>query len=137
MTTLEKEQIKQEITKTVDSYFEVVKANDIERILEFWSDSEKFIHAGDGSIIGDYKEWSNWLKDWTNPDREWLYWNNKDVHVIVLDKLTGTYTMNFENAFVYNGDTTRVKGSWTYVMCKEGNHWKVITSNGAHKGFSY
>ena len=137
LTRLEKEQITKEIVGVVDNYFKVVQANDIDQILEFWSDSEEFIHAGDGSIVGDYEKWSNWLKDWTNPDRKWLYWNNTDVHVIVLDKMTGTYTMNFDNAFILDGDTMKVKGSWTYVLRKEGVEWKVITSNGTHKGFDY
>lgn len=133
----EKESIKSQITQRVEDYYEAVTNNKIEEILNFWSDSEEFIHAGDGSILGGYQEWSSWLKEWNNPARDWLYWNNEDIHVIVLDKNIATYTMNFENAYVENMDTSRTTGAWTFVFRKDEETWKVIASNGTHKGFSY
>ena len=137
LSNSEKDDIKKEIIQIVDNYFESVKSNDIEEILIFWSNSDDFIHAGDGSIFGGYKEWSSYLREWTNPDRKWLYWNNKDIHVIVIDRIAASYTMNFENAFIEKGDTIKVKGSWTYVFRKENSEWKVVASNGMHKGFTY
>lgn len=137
LSKAEKEEIRAEIIQIVDDYFEAVKSNDIERILAFWSSSDEFIHAGDGSVFGGYKEWSSYLREWTKPDRIWLYWNNKDIHVVVIDKVAASYTMNFENSFIEKNDTVRVKGSWTYVFRKEGSEWKVIASNGMHKGFTY
>ncbi len=137
LSVSEKEKIKSEITQRVDKYYEAVKTNNIDEILSFWSDSDEFIHAGDGSIFGGYKEWSNWLREWTKPDRKWLYWNNRDIHVIPIDKIAATYTMNFENAYIEKGDTMKVRGSWTFVFRKEYSGWKVIASNGMHKGFDY
>ena len=62
---MEKEEITAEIIEVVDKYIEAVTSNDLEKTLAFWSDSDEFIHAGDGSIIGGYAEWSSWLRDWT------------------------------------------------------------------------
>ena len=137
LSNAEKEEIRAEIIQIVDDYYEAVTSNDIERILTFWSSSDEFIHAGDGSIFGGYKEWSSYLRGWTKPDRIWLFWNNKDIHVVVIDKVAASYTMNFENSFIEKSDTVRVKGSWTFVFRKEGSEWKVIASNGMHKGFTY
>ena len=137
LSNSEKDNIKSEIIQRVDVYYEAVKNNNIKEILTFWSSSDDFIHAGDGSIFGGYKEWSIWLREWTKPDRIWLYWNNKDIHVIVIDKIAASYTMNFENAFIEKGDTIKVKGSWTFVFRKENSEWKVVASNGMHKGFTY
>ena len=101
-----KKQIELEIRQTVDDYFEDVKSKDIEAAISFWSDSEDFIHAGDGRVFGGYEKWTNEMRNF-NKDivEEWLYWNNSDIHVIVLSRDAAAYTMNFENAFIENGET--------------------------------
>lgn len=132
-------QIEMEIRKTVEDYLENVKSKNLEGILSFWSDSEDFVHAGDGSIFGGYEEWSNWLinRNKSGVVEKWLYWNNSDIHVIVLDKNAAAYTTNLEMSFISQGDTTEVTGSWTYVFRRTEAGWKVITSNGTHVGLSY
>ena len=134
-----KKKIDLEIRQRVDDYFENVKSKDIEGMLSFWSDSEDFIHAGDGRIFGDYNKWSNWLKNRNRKGTvdEWLYWNNTDIHIIVLSRNAAAYTMNFENAFIENGKTRKVTGSWTYVFRKSESGWQVVMSNGTHIGLSY
>ena len=139
LTDESKEQIEIEIRQTVDDYFENVKSKNLEAMLSFWSDSEDFIHAADGRVFGGYEKWSNWLIDQNKKDtfEEWLYWNNSDIHVIVLSRDAAAYTMNFENAFIENGETRKVTGSWTYVFRKSELGWKVVMSNGTHVGLSY
>lgn len=139
LTDESKVQIELEIRQTVDDYFENVKSKNLEAILSFWSDSEDFIHAGDGSVFGGYEKWSSWLKDMNNKGtvEEWLYWNKSDIHVIVLSKDAAAYTMNFESAFIENGETRTFTGSWTYVFRKSESKWKVVMSNGTHIGLSY
>ena len=139
LTDESKEQIEIEIRQTVDDYFENVKSKNLEAMLSFWSDSEDFIHAADGRVFGGYDKWSNWLIDQNKKDtfEEWLYWNNSDIHVIVLSKDAAAYTMNFENSFVENGETRKVTGSWTYVFRKSELGWQVVMSNGHHIGLSY
>lgn len=113
------------------------KSKDVEGMLSFWSDSEDFIHAGDGSIFGGYEKWSNWMRSKNDEIDEWLYWNNTDIHVIVLARNAAAYTMNFEFAFIEGGETRKVKGSWTYVFRKTQSSWQVVMSNGTHIGLSY
>jgi ketosteroid isomerase-like protein len=139
LTEEEKEQIELEILQTVEDYVEKVKSRDLEGILSFWSDSEDFIHAGDGSIFGGYEKWSNWIRRHITNDaiEEYLYWNNTDIHVIVLARNAAAYTMNFENAFMENSETRKVTGSWTYVFRKSESCWQVVMSNGTHIGLSY
>lgn len=133
----EKEQIEREIRRTVDEYFEAVKSKDLPNILSFWSNSEDFVHAGDGRIFGGYQEWSSWLKNNIDGADEWLYWNNTDIHVLVLARNAACYTMNFENAAIRNRETQEVRGSWTYVFRKAESGWQVVHSNGTHIGWSY
>lgn len=133
----EKEKTSTEIKRAVDNYIKAITSNDLDKMLAFWSDSEEFIHAGDGIVVGGYKEWTNWLRDWFNPEREWLYWKGSNVNTVVLSKEAAVYTYNFEDAYVDGLDTTRVEGAWTFVFRKENNEWKVIASNGAHEGLSY
>ncbi len=139
LTVEEKKQLELEISQTVDTYFESVKSRDIAGMLSFWSDSEDFIHAGDGRIFGDYDKWSNWLKDRHSKGivEKYLYWNTSDIHVIVLSKDAAAYTMNFENAFIQNGETREVTGSWTYVLRKSDSGWQVVMSNVTHFGLNY
>jgi len=115
----EKEQIELEILQTVEDYVEEVKSRDLEGILSFWSDSEDFIHAGDGSIFGGYEKWSNWIRMGIKNDvvDEYLYWNNTDIHVIVLARNAAAYIMNFDNAFIENGETRILNSSRTLGFC--------------------
>jgi ketosteroid isomerase-like protein len=131
-----KGQIELEIRQRVDDYFQ---AKDVEAMLSFWSDSEDFIHAGDGRIYGGYEKWSNWIKNWNREGNidQVLYFNRSDIHVVVLSEDAAAYTMNFEWSFVQNGETRIVPGSWTYVFRKSDLGWQVVMSNGTHIGFSY
>jgi len=137
ITQEKKERIKTEIMNAVNNYNKAITSNDIDKMLAFWSDSEEFIHAGDGIVVGGYEEWTNWMREWFNPDRIWLYWKGSNVNTVVLSNEAAVYTYNFEDAYVDELDTTRVEGAWTFVFRKENKEWKVIASNGTHKGLSY
>ena len=116
MSNAERSRIEQEIRQTVQNYVEVVKAKELPKIVAFWGDFDDFVHAGDGRVFGDRAKWTAWIAN-NLPDR-WLYWNNSDIHVAVLAPNAASYTMNFENSFVKDGETRKVTGSWTYVFRK-------------------
>ena len=61
---------------------------------------------------------------------------SRDI-VGMLSRNAAAYTMNFENAFIENGETRTVTGSWTYVLRKSDLGWQVVMSNGTHIGLSY
>ena len=130
-------QIEREIRQTVDEYVEAVKAKDIPAALSFWSNTADFVHAGDGKIFGGYEEWSSYVANSLEAVDEYLYWNNSDIHVVVLARNAAAYTMNFEVATVTDGEKNEISGSWTYVFRKSESGWQVIQSNGAHVGLNY
>ncbi len=131
----EKGRIEREIRQTVEAYVEAVKSKDLADTLSFWSNSEDFVHAGDGRIFGGYQEWSTWLRN--NVNDEWLYWNNTEIHIVALSRSAASYTTNFEYAWVRDGETHEIQGSWTYVFRKSDSGWQVVHSNGAHIGWTY
>ena len=135
MSDAERSRIEQEVRQTVQNYVEAGKAKDLPKILSFWGDFDDFVHAGDGRVFGDHDKWTAWIRD--NLPDEWLYWNNSDIHVAVLAPNAASYTMNFEVAWIKDGETQEVTGSWTYVFRKTAAGWQVVQSNGTHIGFSY
>ena len=137
LAVTEKKQIESEIKQTVENYIKAVSSKDIEGILSFFSDSEDFLHAGDGTIFGGYEKWANWMKNWVKESGEFLYYNHDDIHVIVLSKNAAACTYQFDMAFKEKGEIKKNKGCWTFVFRWTGSDWKVITSNGAHIGWSY
>ena len=125
--------IKSEINNRVDSYFEAVKVLNLEEMFEFWSDSEDFIFAGDGRILGGYKEWTNEMNQFAEITDHFLYWNNKNIKIEALSRNAASYTMEFDNERIgVSGDTLNTKGSWTYVFKKNEGKWRVIQTNGTH-----
>ncbi len=137
LTLEEKEKIKNEIISAVDNYNDAITSNDLNKMLDFWSNSKEFIHAGDGIVVGGYEEWTNWMREWFSSDRKWLYWEGSNVNTVVLSDEAAVYTYNFKDAYVDGIDTTKVEGAWTFVFRKENSKWRVIASNGSHKGLSY
>jgi hypothetical protein len=137
LSTEEKELIKLEIKRTMDDYIQSVTSKDFEIMTSFWSNSEDFIHAGDGRVFGGYEKWINKMRSYNDATDEWLYWKNTNIHVIVLARNAAAYTTNFEYASIVGVDTLEVKGSWTYVFRKSKSGWQVVTSNGHHIGLSY
>lgn len=112
----EREQIDREIRQTVSDYFEAAKAKDVEKLLSFWSDSEDFVIAGDGNVLGGYDKWAAWLVAKMDQIDKWIYWNVDDIHVTILSRNAAAYTMNFDYSFIEQGETREVNGSWTYVF---------------------
>jgi ketosteroid isomerase-like protein len=135
LTTADKVRIEAEVRQAVADYISVVKSRDMEKIYEFWGDFDDFVHAGDGRVMGDRATWLSWIE--THPVDEFLSWVNTDIHVAVLALNAASYTMNFEVVTVTDGKESRATGSWTYVMRKADNSWRVVHSNGKHNEFSY
>lgn len=129
----EKSKIKNEINNRVDRYFEAVKLLNLEEMYEFWSESEDFIFAGDGRILGGNKEWTNEMNEFAEITDHFIYWNNKNIKIEVLSQNAASYTMEFDNERIgVSGDTLNTKGAWTYVFKRDKGDWRVIQTNGTH-----
>ena len=67
-----------------------------------------------------------------------------DHHFLQLDALqtvlaadAASYTANFEVVSVFGGEEATTTGSWTYVLRRTDEGWRVVHSNGKHNEFSY
>jgi len=101
----------------------------------FWGDFDDFIHAGDGRVFGNREAWIAWMA--SNPPDGMVSWKFSEVHVAVLGGEAASYTANFEVVNVVEGEESTSTGSWTYVLRKTDEGWRVVQSNGKHNNFSY
>ena len=132
----EREAIVQEIERTIDEYIDANLRKDVDAQLGFWSDSEEFVFAGDGTILGGYKEWAELLRQYDQENEKWNYWDIRNLHVVVLSRDTAAATLEFEYSIEKtNGETLRQKGAWTYVFKNFDGKWRVIQTNGTHLSF--
>jgi ketosteroid isomerase-like protein len=127
--------IEAEVRQALDDYAASVVAGDRERVEFFWGDFDDFIHAGDGRVFGDREAWLGWMTS-NRPD-ETISWEFSEVHVAVLGANAASYTANFEVLNLKGGDESTTTGSWTYVLRKTDDGWRVVQSNGMHNEFSY
>ena len=137
-TTLSAEdtaRIEEEVRQALEDYGASVLAGDQERVDAFWGDFDDFIHAGDGRVFGDREAWLEWIAS-NQPDAT-LSWEYSDIHVAVLAPNAASYTANFEVVNVVGGEEVTATGSWTYVLRKTEDGWRVVQSNGKHNEFSY
>jgi uncharacterized protein (TIGR02246 family) len=135
MSTAQKEQIEIEVHEAITNYFDAFTSGDLEATFAFWGDFDDFIHAGDGRVFGDRDKWLAWIAD-NQPD-EYISWSHSDVHVAVLAPTVASCTLNFEVISRTGGEEATGTGSWTYVMRKTNDGWRVVHSNGKHNEFSY
>ena len=132
----EREAIVQEIKQTIDEYINAIQRIDLDAQLSFWSDSEEFVFAGDGAILGGYSEWAEQLRQVNQVNKKWNYFNISNLHVVVLSRDAASATLEFENSKEKtNGETLRQRGVWTYVFKNYDGQWRVIQTNGTHISF--
>lgn len=127
--------IEAEVRQALDDYGASNVAGDWERVDSFWGDFDDFIHAGDGRVFGDRNAWISWMH--ANRSNNAVSWEYSDVHVAVLGANAASYTANFEVVNMVDGEESTITGSWTWVLRKTEDGWRVVHSNGKHNGFSY
>jgi ketosteroid isomerase-like protein len=132
-STQERAAIVAEINQRLAWYRDAVMRRDLEEYLGFWSDSEDFVFAGDGRILGGYDDWAELTAQHNAETEKWLKWEYRNVHVAVLSRDAASCTTEIEMSKLnVDGSTLRLKVAWTYVFKKFGDTWKVIHSNGTH-----
>ncbi len=127
--------IEAEVRQALEDYGASVLAGDQEQVDAFWGDFADFIHAGDGRVFGDREAWIEWMAS-NQPDAT-VSWEYSNIHVAVLGPNAASYTANFEVVNVVDGEEETITGSWTYVLRKTDDGWRVVHSNGKHNEFSY
>jgi len=127
--------IEGEVRQALDDYAASVVAGDQEKMEAFWGDFDDFIHAGDGRVFGDREDWMAWMA--SHPPDGMVSWEFSEVHVAVLGAEAASYTANFQVVNVVDGEESTSTGSWTYVLRRTDEGWRVVQSNGKHNDFSY
>ena len=122
-----------EIRQVLDNYREAMLTRDYDAMLSFWSDSEDFIFAGDGRILGGLEAWKAETTRHYEQTRRWEQWEWQSVHILPLSDSAASATLEFRFRWIdSDGVTHNSRGAWTYVFVKSDGAWKVIHTNGTH-----
>ncbi len=134
LTEQEKAIITEEVKSRVVGYLEAIKTIDIERMLDFWSNTEGFVFAGDGTLIEGYDNHSTiHIKDFVSNLEKVNYIEQNEPHVYILARDAASYAMEYRwSMTMKSGDTLNAEGSWMYVFKKFDDTWRVVHSAGAH-----
>lgn len=137
------ERIKEDIIKSSERHAQGIENLDYETVMEFYGEVEDFVIFGDGYYWGDYLTCSGIWKDFLNPEnwRKMVRWDLSNHKVSVISNDAASYLVEFDNVRVsMTGDTTIVKGCFTYGMKKIGEDWKAVTVHVTHNykpGYGY
>jgi ketosteroid isomerase-like protein len=128
-----KEEIARAVEERVADYADAIKKIDMERMLNFWADTEGFVFAGDGLLTVGYDKYANQLREMMSNIAEVTSIEFGNFHVYVLSNDAASLSMEYEWSMIdKDGNTINAKGSWMYVFKKFGDVWKVVHSAGAH-----
>lgn len=81
MSEEDRQAVVAEIHARLDEYAHEVTSKDIEAMLRFWNDSEEFLYAANGRILGSYDEWAALTTQHNAETQKCLYWNWQNVNV--------------------------------------------------------
>ena len=125
--------VESSIRNVLDGYREAMLTRDYESMIGFWSDSDDFVFAGDGRILGGIDAWkAQTTADYENTE-SWEIWDWQNVQVLPLSPEAASATVEFRFRWVDNeGSTWNSRGAWTYVFRLEEDGWKVVQTNGTH-----
>ena len=129
----ERQAIVGEIIQKQEQYRDAAMRLDLAGQLAYWDDSEDFVMAADGSILGGYDEWVIQLTRFNEETEKWLKWETRNVHVAVLSRDAASSTLEFEYAKILkDGSTLNARGSFTNVFRKRDGVWSAVHANGTH-----
>lgn len=125
--------VHEEIQMALDDYREAILSLDYDAMLSFWSDSEEFVFAGDGRILGGSDAWKTEMARHHDSTSRWEQWDWQSVHILPLSESVASATLEFRLRWVdVDGTTHNSRGAWTYVFLRLDGIWKVVHTNGTH-----
>jgi ketosteroid isomerase-like protein len=132
LTQAERAVIASAVEARVNGYVDAARRRDVSWFLDFWADTDDFVLAGDGNLVG-YAAWADQLRKAVADTREILDFEFFNRHTYVLARDAAVHTTQFRWALVQaNGDTLRMHGSWSYVFKDFDGVWRVVHSAGTH-----
>lgn len=133
MNEQEKATVAMQIELRVADYIDAYKQLDLDRMFDFWADTENFAYAGDGSLVVGYDEWAARSRDNISKVVKVNSMEIKNPQIYVLAKDAASYAMEYNYSMTMeSGETMNVKGSWMYVFKKFHDAWRVVHSAGTH-----
>jgi steroid delta-isomerase-like uncharacterized protein/uncharacterized protein (TIGR02246 family) len=131
------DQKKEEIARAVEErfadYVDAMKKIDIERLLNFWADTEGFVNAGDGLLTVGYDSLANRMREFISNTAKVTSFEFSKPHVYVLSNDAASLCNEYEWSLIdKDGNTVNAKGSWMYVFKKFDGVWKVVHTAGTH-----
>ncbi len=122
-----------EIREVLEGYRDAMLSRDYDAMIAFWSDSDDFVLAGDGRILGGIDAWQTETTKHYKDTSSWEIWDWQNVQILPLSELAASATVEFRFRWVdKDGASQNARGAWTYVFRKEGGDWKVVQTNGTH-----
>ena len=133
LSDLEKEEIAQAVEERFVDYVDAMKKMDLERMLNFWADTEGFVVAGDGLLTVGYDSFANRMREFISNTAEVMSFEFWNPNVYVLSNDAASLCNESEWSLIdKDGNTVTAKGSWMYVFKKFDGVWKVVHSAGTH-----
>ena len=122
-----------EIRQVLDGYRDAMLSRDYKKMLAFWSDTDDFVFAGDGRVLGGFGAWKAETTRHYESTSKWEQWDWQSVHILPISDTAASATLDFRFRWVdTKGATHNVRGAWTYVFIKTNSAWKVVHTNGTH-----
>ena len=129
----EEARIAQEVDAAVRGYIDALRSLDEGRMLAFWADVEGFAMAGDGKLLVGYEPWADHIRERVKSTAAVNHIKISDPQIYVLAANAASYSMQFEWTMTSNdGQVTNASGSWTYVLKRFPEGWRVVHSAGTH-----
>jgi len=133
MNEQEKAAVAEAVGQRVEWYVNAIRTLDLDRMLQFWADTDGFVFAGDGSLTIGYDAYAAQLRDAIGSTVQVNSIEIRNPQVYVLSRDAAAYSMAFEWSMTsVAGDTMRARGAWTYVFKRLDGEWKVVHSAGTH-----
>ena len=133
MSEQERAAVAEAVAQRVEGYVDAIRTLDLDRMLQFWADTDGFVYAGDGSLTVGYDVHAAQLREVIGSTAQVNSMEISDPHIYVLGPDAAAYSMEFEWSMTsVSGDTTRARGAWTYVFKRLDGEWKVVHSAGTH-----
>jgi len=127
--------VQDEIERALDGYRDAILSRDYDAMLGFWSDSDQFVFAGDGRILGGSDAWEAEMPRHYDGTLGWEQWDWQSVHILPLSESSASATLESRFRWVdVDGATHNSRGAWTCVFLKSNGAWKVAHTNGTHIG---
>ncbi len=133
MSEQERAAVAEAVAQRVEGYVDAISTLDLDRMLQFWADTDEFVFAGDGSLTVGYDVYAAQLREAIGSTAQVNSIEIREPHIYVLSSDAAAYSMEFEWSMTsVAGDTTRSRGAWTYVFKRLDGEWKVVHSAGTH-----